>query len=70
MVSVENELKNVGEIDLLSAGFPCQSFSNAGDNKGFDDERGKLFFEIVKFVKNSERLKGFNFRKCPFSEIV
>ena len=35
-------------VDVLSAGFPCQSFSQAGSNKGFDDERGKLFFEITR----------------------
>ncbi len=38
----------LGEVDVLSAGFPCQSFSQAGTNKGFDDERGKLFFEITR----------------------
>jgi len=36
------------DIDILSGGFPCQSFSVAGDNLGFDDERGKLFFEIPR----------------------
>ena len=36
-----------GDIDLLTAGFPCQSFSIAGGEiKAFDDPRGKLFFEI------------------------
>ena len=43
------ELKN--RLDLLTAGFPCQSFSNAGDNKGFEDPRGQLFFEIIRLSK-------------------
>ena len=50
-ISVENELKKIDGVDLLSAGFPCQSFSPAGDNMGFDDERGQLFFEIVRICK-------------------
>lgn len=41
-------------VDLLSAGFPCQSFSNAGNNLGFDDPRGKLFFEIPRLIKSLE----------------
>lgn len=38
-------------IDILTAGFPCQPFSQAGHGKGFDDERGELFFEIPKLLK-------------------
>ena len=38
-------------VDVLHAGFPCQSFSIAGNQKGFDDERGKLFFEIIRLIK-------------------
>ncbi len=38
-------------VDILTAGFPCQSFSQAGDRKGFDDERGTLFFEIVRLIR-------------------
>jgi DNA (cytosine-5)-methyltransferase 1 len=39
-------------IDLLTAGFPCQSFSQAsgGEIKGFKDERGQLFFEIPRII--------------------
>lgn len=38
-------------VDILHAGFPCQSFSAAGDRKGFDDPRGKLFYEIIRILK-------------------
>ena len=37
-------------VDVLHAGFPCQSFSQAGERKGFDDPRGRLFFEIIRIV--------------------
>jgi DNA (cytosine-5)-methyltransferase 1 len=38
-------------VDVLHAGFPCQSFSQAGPKTGFADERGKLFFQILRIVK-------------------
>ncbi|MFQ6757490.1 MAG: DNA (cytosine-5-)-methyltransferase [Deltaproteobacteria bacterium] len=38
-------------VDILHAGFPCQSFSQAGDRKGFDDPRGQLFYEVIRIVK-------------------
>ncbi len=37
--------------DLLLAGFPCQAFSIAGKREGFNDERGNLFFEIIRILK-------------------
>jgi len=39
------------DFDLFIAGFPCQSFSVAGKQKGFDDARGNLFFEIIRILK-------------------
>lgn len=39
------------KVDVLHAGFPCQSFSQAGRRNGFDDERGRVFFEIIKAVE-------------------
>src|SRR5580765_8198823 len=44
----------VGDIppfDVLCAGFPCQSFSKAGKQKGVEDERGALFNNIVDILK-------------------
>ena len=41
----------IPDFDVLVAGFPCQSFSSAGKQRGFDDNRGKLFFEIVRIVE-------------------
>ena len=38
------------EFDLLIGGFPCQSFSIAGNRKGLEDERGQLFFEMIRIL--------------------
>lgn len=38
------------DFDLITGGFPCQSFSIAGARKGFNDTRGTLFFEIARIA--------------------
>ncbi len=38
------------EADCYTAGFPCQSFSIAGNRGGFEDTRGTLFFEIMRLA--------------------
>jgi DNA (cytosine-5)-methyltransferase 1 len=47
----EIEPRNILNYDILCAGFPCQPFSQCGKHKGFDDNRGTLFFHIMKFIK-------------------
>lgn len=39
------------DFDILCGGFPCQAFSNAGNKKTFDDDRGLLFDEIIRIVR-------------------
>lgn len=46
------------KIDVLLGGFPCQAFSVAGSRKGFEDERGNLFFSIINLIEELDRIHG------------
>lgn len=52
---VEGDIRDISadyipDFDVLTAGFPCQPFSIAGKQKGFNDKRGNLFFEIARII--------------------
>lgn len=46
--------QDIPDFDMLLAGFPCQPFSSAGKQLGFDDTRGTLFFEIARILKEKK----------------
>ncbi len=41
----------IPHADILVAGFPCQSFSKAGAERGFQDSRGQLFFDVIRVAE-------------------
>lgn len=46
--------KDIPEFDIMIGGFPCQAFSVAGHRKGFEDDRGNLFFEMERIFKEKK----------------
>jgi DNA (cytosine-5)-methyltransferase 1 len=46
--------KEMVDFDVICGGFPCQPFSNGGNKKSFDDERGLLFDEIMRIAKHKK----------------
>lgn len=58
---IENDVRNIskkdikpyfnGDIDGIIGGPPCQSWSEAGALRGIEDERGQLFFEYIRLLK-------------------
>ena len=62
---IKRYLKDNQEIDLLSGGYPCQSFSYAGNRLGIEDTRGTLFYNYAEILKElkpkmflAENVKG------------
>jgi len=58
---IEGNIQNIDpagipDIDVLTAGFPCQPFSIMGRQQGFADTRGTLYFEILRVI-DSKRPK-------------
>ena len=50
--SVENINKiPIEDIDIIVGGVPCQAWSVAGKMKGFEDPRGKLWFDTIRVIK-------------------
>lgn len=54
------KIKDLPEHDFMTAGVPCQSWSIAGKNLGFDDDRGQLWNDTL-YLLNKVRPKAFIF---------
>jgi len=48
------KIKILPHVDLLVGGVPCQSWSVAGKMKGFDDDRGLLWNDVIRLVESSQ----------------
>jgi DNA (cytosine-5)-methyltransferase 1 len=46
--------EEIPNCDGIIGGPPCQSWSEAGSLKGIDDDRGKLFFEFIRILKDKQ----------------
>src|SRR5690606_34743824 len=47
----DEDIRQLGSVDIITGGFPCQAFSIAGKRGGFEDTRGTLFFEIARIAR-------------------
>jgi len=46
--------ENIPHFDCLVGGFPCQPFTNRGDQKGLDDDRGQLYREMGRILHDKQ----------------
>lgn len=67
----------VGEVDLVAGGPPCQSFSRSGQRKSVDDDRGQLFTEFTRVVRDIrprwflfENVKGLILTKTTIWKVI
>ncbi|MEY8319977.1 DNA cytosine methyltransferase [Lachnospiraceae bacterium 46-61] len=57
---IKGDIRNINknqfpdDIDGIIGGPPCQSWSEAGNLRGIDDERGKLFYEYIRILKQKQ----------------
>ena len=64
------DFNDLEPVDVLHAGFPCQSFSQAGNRSGFNDPRGKLFDVMIDKISSAHwKPKILVFENSPYIQI-
>lgn len=59
---IEGDIRNIGadvfplHVDGIIGGPPCQSWSEGGAKRGFDDPRGQLFLEYIRILETTQPL--------------
>lgn len=63
-------VEEIPDCDIITAGFPCQPFSNAGKRRGVYDERGELYLDCLRIIESKspkvvlfENVKGLKSSK-------
>ena len=51
-INNRERFENLPPFNLLTGGFPCQTFSMMGSQEGFEEERGQMFFRIMDMVNS------------------
>ena len=51
----EQQIKDLGQIDLIVFGSPCQNLSIAGNRKGFEGSESSLFYAAMEIIKYAKR---------------
>lgn len=50
----EVPVEDIPDCDIITAGFPCQPFSNAGNRRGVYDSRGELYLECLRIIEDKK----------------
>ena len=62
-------LDDIPRFEVLIGGFPCQPFSMMGQQKGFDDTRGTLFFRIAEIIDYQIRIRDYRPRAIVLENV-